>query len=808
MKITTILKTLCYTALIATSAHATETCLNFDGTTNINLGSDSSLDLKDNFTLEFWINDQSTGLSTIWADGNTSSGIQLTTNQGALRFTDRYKAHYSLGNIPTNKWVHVALTRTAINANSSTITLFLNGAKINTVNGTTTPNAYTGNKYIGSTIDGAFTGAIDEFRVWNTVRTEQQIYNNFTATSLADTTNLVAWYSYNEASGNTTTNSAPATAGVNNGTISGTVSRTTSHLSQPVNELFPNKGISLDGGGGYGYINNSAAQISGTDPFTVEAWVKTSANGAILSQKTSSWDGYYLFYVDGGKLSLWIYASGVSDKVTSVSNVNDGQWHHVAATRAADGTLKVYIDGVDDSASAVTSSYSIPARPVAIGASTYGGVGSIYTGEIDEVRIWSVARTGSELQQHMFKEPVPGTTGLKAAYTFNSDAISDSSGNGANGSVEGTADSLQFVTSTAPVHNFTIAEQTLTTVGNTAGLTSGLNLDLTAISADNYLYFVQESAATTVDSTSPSLNFLNRHWFTGTFATSGTNTATLEFNRNDLGLSEDFLAGTYYLLKKSSADETVYAIVQTEVTTVEAATVTFSDYDLSSGIYTLGWDADTLTPVIGLQITRSGQTLHWSVNQEVGVESYNVQQWVDSQWQTIHTVQSGDKQYSYELPEMDASYRLLVVDHSGFSQIFTPESGQPQITLQLKTGWNLVSLPFAAEQLDQQIQNPAWIWNEIDYVSTDTVDAQQGFWIYATESQEIQVVGTQTGQGVISLSKGWNLAGPAQNCPIPTGLTVYGFDGTTQDLNFTNQTLVTGRGYWIFTKQPKQIILK
>lgn len=808
MKITTILKTLCYTALIATSAHATEKNVSIDATNGdyISIANGTaSISGTEAFTVEAWIKTTASGaiLSQKTNDWNGYYLFHVTGGKIQLWFygTGVDVKVTSNSNVNDGNWHHVAGVREA----DGTLKIYVDGKhdSSSTVNSTfnlpSRPVAIGASTYGG--IGSPYTGEIDEVRIWSVARTNEQIYQNmFEAT---ERTNIQAEYTFDQSNSNDSQGTAH---GTENGT---TLAFADSPIYQSnAKAIIPPKGISLDGGGGYGYINNSAAQISGTDPFTVEAWIKTSGGGAILSQKTSSWDGYYLFYVDGGKLSLWFYASGVSDKVTSVSNVNDGQWHHVAATRAADGTLKVYIDGVDDSASAVTSSYSIPARPVAIGASTYGGVGSIYTGEIDEVRIWSVARTGSELQQHMFKEPVPGTTGLKAAYTFNSDAISDSSGNGANGTVEGTADSLQFVTSTAPVHNFTIAEQTLTTMGNTAGLTSGLNLDLTAISADNYLYFVQESAATTVDSTSPSLNFLNRHWFTGTFATSGTNTATLEFNRNDLGLSEDFLAGTYYLLKKSSADETAYAIVQTEVTTIEAATVIFADYDLSSGIYTLGWDADTLTPVIGLQIARSGQTLHWSVNQEVGVQSYNVQQWVDSQWQTIHTVQSGDKQYSYELPEMDASYRLLVVDHSGFSQIFTPENGQPQITLQLETGWNLVSLPFAAEQLDQQIQNPAWIWNEIDYVSTDTVDAQQGFWIYATESQEIEVVGTKTGQGVISLSKGWNLAGPAQNCPIPTGVAVYGFDGTTQDLNLTSQTLVTGRGYWIYTEQPKQIILK
>jgi tetratricopeptide (TPR) repeat protein len=98
--------------------------------------------------------------------------------------------------------------------------------------------------------------------------------------------------------------------------------------------------------------------------------------------------------------------------------ISDNTWHHVAVSRSG-SLVSFYVDGNP----AGTASSTITPGPItntSIGAGLYNGtVQSYFVGEIDEVRIWTTARTLAEIQSFQncdIPAPLPN---LSALYRFN-----------------------------------------------------------------------------------------------------------------------------------------------------------------------------------------------------------------------------------------------------------------------------------------------------------------------------------------------------------------------------------------------------
>ena len=108
--------------------------------------------------------------------------------------------------------------------------------------------------------------------------------------------------------------------------------------------------FSLNGNGSYVDLGTSA-DVVGSGPFSVSAWIKTTSDGVILQQRDAGVsNGEYQLAVSGGKVYWWSFSNGqYGFNFTSNASVNDGNWHLVTATRLANGTGQIYIDGVLDS---------------------------------------------------------------------------------------------------------------------------------------------------------------------------------------------------------------------------------------------------------------------------------------------------------------------------------------------------------------------------------------------------------------------------------------------------------------------------
>ena len=153
----------------------------------------------------------------------------------------------------------------------------------------------------------------------------------------------------------------------------------------------------FDGTSGYAALPDDAP-LNITGDVTLEAWIKTTADGAIIGgYHGTTFAGYALTVGYGtGTSGLLGYWNGTAWSA-GTSPVNDGSWHHVAVV-ATSTSITFYKDG------AVDQTLSTSGQP-----SSYAGLRRIgstlepsgfFTGLLDEVAIYPVALAPSRLLAH------------------------------------------------------------------------------------------------------------------------------------------------------------------------------------------------------------------------------------------------------------------------------------------------------------------------------------------------------------------------------------------------------------------------
>lgn len=195
--------------------------------------------------------------------------------------------------------------------------------------------------------------------------------------------------------------------------------------------------------------NDTSLQISGKY-ITLEAWIyptswKTNAyDGNIIAKEynTSNY-GYMLRCGAGGKLNFALGDGSWHEITTSSTVLSLNTWQHVAGT--FDGSMmRLYLNGAAiDSLSFNGNISKTSSNNLYIGAHlTYS---RYYQGQIDEVKIWNICRTQSEISNGMNNEFCSKQTGLVGYYKFNQGKagqnnpnvkkLNDLSGKGNNGTL-------------------------------------------------------------------------------------------------------------------------------------------------------------------------------------------------------------------------------------------------------------------------------------------------------------------------------------------------------------------------------------
>lgn len=186
-----------------------------------------------------------------------------------------------------------------------------------------------------------------------------------------------------------------------------------------------------------------SSSLSITGDLTIEAWVKlasqpSSGSYTIVSKSTESGgqQSFGLRYFNNGggdTLDAWIYPNGTSLPHASIAEtIPSGQWTHIAMVYSASaGAITFYVNGVQTGATQTGLPNSIydGTAPLLIGGYDQGYPTTLFDGQIDDVRLWAVARTQQQISSAMSSELLGTEPNLRGYWKLNN-SLFDSTTNG------------------------------------------------------------------------------------------------------------------------------------------------------------------------------------------------------------------------------------------------------------------------------------------------------------------------------------------------------------------------------------------
>ncbi len=165
--------------------------------------------------------------------------------------------------------------------------------------------------------------------------------------------------------------------------------------------------------------NSSSLNITG-NAITLEAWVRMNQVYADIFQKeNSTLDGGYRMYGNSlGQLCFGLYINGSWSEVKSpVNSLTALNWTHICGTY--DGTSQsIYINGYLAASKATTGNITTSSSNLILGKSHTSTI-KYFDGKLDEIAIWSVGRTQTDVLKDMNLQVSGTELGLVAYYNCN-----------------------------------------------------------------------------------------------------------------------------------------------------------------------------------------------------------------------------------------------------------------------------------------------------------------------------------------------------------------------------------------------------
>ena len=301
------------------------------------------------FTVEFWLCLNSTGLQTIYSNltsaSSTNPHIYITTT---IRYFTNGVDQITGAALNAGQWYHIALSRA-----SGSTRLFVNGVQ--------SGSTYTDSNNYGSTAplglgtywsggspvtSSNLSGLLSNVRVVKGTALYTAAFTPPTAplTAITNTTLLTCQSSTfvdNSTSALTLTAAGNAVPVASPTPFNPNVDQTT--LNSAYSTSLIGGSAYFDGTGDYLTAPNNAALTPGSGDFTWEAWIyHTVAAGGTNNYTDQTGGGLAIYREPGGQ--VLVDADGVVRVVTSATTIPVNQWVHLAVTRSGT-TARIFFNG-------------------------------------------------------------------------------------------------------------------------------------------------------------------------------------------------------------------------------------------------------------------------------------------------------------------------------------------------------------------------------------------------------------------------------------------------------------------------------
>ena len=404
-------------AFVAASAVGATTVLRGDGSNAGGIGTGVTIPTCTGFTVEAWVCAESTvGENVVFAQfaSGAAGRSSLQIYNGKVGFFNGGGNGWTTGatTVPANEWHHIA----AVHDTAVGTTVYLDGVADGT--SATKPvslsqtKAVIGNLFAYTGGRTNFKGCLSEIRVWTRVLTAEEIQSRMHLRASGKETGLCACWPLEDYALDSTPEIVSGVRAALNPHFSSTAATEGLVLTeQPGPSIVA--GTTLKG---YSDNTNGIPTPLATlgDTFTVEAWVnpyQTSGQRWLVSQYPGA--GRVNVQLDGAKLRLF-QGDCEPNGAIAEQGAPGGVWSHVAATRTPTN-ICLYLNGVCVTNVPVTRYVAPVQQGVWLGVPA-GTTSKAFSGFLQELRIWSIARTGEEIRADMGATLTGTEPGLAAFY--------------------------------------------------------------------------------------------------------------------------------------------------------------------------------------------------------------------------------------------------------------------------------------------------------------------------------------------------------------------------------------------------------
>lgn len=260
-----------------------------EGNDNASIPHATQLNLSNDFTWEFWANSTDNSGYEYILRKSGAYGIDIQNGTNLLFVTWGDDVFFNGGFLNDGNWHHYAF----VASGGTTKTLYRDGIFIETITSSYTTDQSTNPLYIGFT-SSTYGFSIDELRIWNDARTQQEIIDNLYCVATCGDASLVAYFPLDDGTPSGDNSSITSIqdysnyknhATLNNFTLSGSTSNFVSSTKTPA--VIGN--LQACQGTGFTYSVPNFSNVSGNYTWTLPSgWTGSSTTNSIVATPSAT----------------------------------------------------------------------------------------------------------------------------------------------------------------------------------------------------------------------------------------------------------------------------------------------------------------------------------------------------------------------------------------------------------------------------------------------------------------------------------------------------------------------------------------